>query len=216
MRIDDFGRAPIAAVIGDDDAEACAALSHAAAERRILFVNVGCTADALRADGCGSFTFHVAPSDAMLRDALAQSGRGDRASPTAWDASLVRFGADSLNQRFRAGFGRPMTAEAWTAWFAVKVLWESSLRAKSSSGVAIRDYLQRDATQFDGHKGWPLSFRAWDHQLRQPLYVLEPTANGGDARVIAELPVAGATEPFRAALDRLGAPHTSSVQCGNL
>jgi hypothetical protein len=27
------------------------------------------------------------------------------------------------------------------------------------------------APPFDGHKGEALTFRAWDHQLRQPLYV---------------------------------------------
>lgn len=204
----------MSAVIGDDDADTCAALSKAAAEHRVLFMNIGCTADALRGEGCGSFTFHVAPSVAMLRDAVSQSGRGDRASATAWDPSLARFGADSLNQRFKSDFGRPMTSEAWTGWFAVKVLWESSLRAKSSSTIAIRDYLERDTTQFDGHKGSPLSFRAWDHQLRQPLYVLEPTPSG-ETKVVAELPVAGATESFRAALDRLGVAPGSPVHCAH-
>jgi hypothetical protein len=213
LKIGDLGRAQLSAVIGDDNVEACAGLARMAAQHRILFMNVGCADDSLRVRGCETFTFHVAPSGAMFRDALAQSGRRDHASATAWDGSLTRFGADSLNQRFRAAFGRPMTSEAWTAWFAVKVLWELSLRAKSSSAIALRNYLERDSTQFDGHKGSPLSFRRWDHQLRQPLYVVEPTANG-EVRVVAELPVAGETEPFRAALDRLGTPQRSSAPCG--
>jgi len=213
LQIGDLGRAQLSAVIGDDNGETCAALARAAARHRILFMNVGCADDALRVRACETFTFHVAPSEAMFRDALAQSGRRDRASATAWDGLLTRFGADSLNQRFRAAFGQSMTSEAWTAWFAVKVLWESSLRAKSSSAIALRNYLERDSTQFDGQKGAPLSFRTWDHQLRQPLYVVEPTPNGG-ARVVAELPVAGETESFRAALDRLGTPQGSSAPCG--
>jgi len=213
LKIDDVGRARLSAVIGNDDVETCAAMSRVAAEHRILFMNVGCGDDALRGRGCGTFTFHVAPSAAMLRDAVSQSGRGDRASATAWDASLTRFGADSLNQRFHAAFGEPMTSAAWTAWFAVKGLWESSLRAKSANATALRNYLERDSTQFDGHKGSPLSFRSWDHQLRQPLYVFEPTPNGA-ARVVAELPIAGENESFRAALDRLGTPQRSSAPCG--
>jgi hypothetical protein len=30
------------------------------------------------------------------------------------------------------------------------------------------------APPFDGHKGEALTFRKWDHQLRQPLYVAGP------------------------------------------
>ena len=63
-----------------------------------------------------------------------------------------------------------MTPPAWGAWFAVKALWESSLRMKSVEPRQLADYLTRDTTQFDGHKGRPLSFRPWDHQLRQLVY----------------------------------------------
>ena len=87
----------------------------------------------------------------------------------AWDASLTRFGADTLNQRFRRRFGVAMAPTAWTAWFAVKVLWESALRMKSADATQIANYVMRETTRFDGHKGQPLSFRASDHQLRQPL-----------------------------------------------
>ena len=82
----------------------------------------------------------------------------------------MRFGADTLNDRFRKRFGESMTSVAWTSWFAVKVLWEASLRMKSADAKQIAEYLTRDTTQFDGHKGRPLSFRPWDHQLRQFLY----------------------------------------------
>jgi ABC transporter substrate binding protein (PQQ-dependent alcohol dehydrogenase system) len=110
----------------------------------------------------------------------------------------VRFGADALNDRFAARFGTPMTAQAWTSWFAVKALWEASLRMKSSEPSTLAAYLVRDTTQFDGHKGRPLSFRAWDRQLRQFVY----------ARVQGKLidvpQQAPADIRSRAFLDRLG------------
>lgn len=132
---------------------------------------------------------------------LADAGAG----ATAWDPSLQRFGADTLNQRYRARFGRPMTSNAWTAWMAIKILWESSLRTRSSESGAIVRYLARDTTQFDGHKGRPLSFRAWDRQLRQPLYVRT------EARLLEVPAESNADESPRASLDRLGIGQTQSV-----
>jgi hypothetical protein len=87
---------------------------------------------------------------------------------------------------------------------AVKVLWESSLRARSGTAGKLTDYLNRDTTQFDGHKGMPLSFRSWDRQLRQPLYVI-------GASSVIEVPAnAEPGEPVRDFLDRLGTPAADS------
>src|SRR5262249_14751921 len=115
-----------------------------------------------------------------------------------WDASLTRFGADTLNQRFERRFGSAMSEHAWTAWFAIKVLWESSVRLRSVDAHDIARHLSGDSTQFDGHKGRPLSFRKWDHQLRQPIYVR-------DASRLSETPAATSVgESSRDVLDRLG------------
>jgi ABC-type branched-subunit amino acid transport system substrate-binding protein len=101
-----------------------------------------------------------------------------------------------------------MTSGAWAAWLAIKILWESALRQKSGDGSAIAEYLTRDSTQFDGHKGQPLSFRAWDHQLRQPLYVV--SADAADGRRIKEVPESS-DGSLRDALDRLGSGRATSV-----
>lgn len=156
-----------------------------------VIVNAASGDDALRGASCSARLFHVTPSDAMRRDA----------SPTddvvAWDPALERFGADTLNQRFRSRFGRMMDEDAWCGWMAVKVLWESALRVRSAAPDRLSEFLSRDTTQFDGHKGRPLSFRRWDHQLRQPLYVRR-----GESLV--EMPAAAGEESSRDLLDRLG------------
>src|SRR4051812_2689040 len=100
-KIAEGGASPFAIIIGDGDAERCARLARAA-----LLMNVSCTTDALRGAQCAPALFHVAPSEAMLRD--GRSASDDEA--VAWDASLERFGADTLNQRFQSRFGRPMSA----------------------------------------------------------------------------------------------------------
>lgn len=202
----------LSAVVGGGTTDDCASLSEAASAARVLHLNVGCSSDDLRGAGCRPETFHVAPSDAMLRDAVAQADHPADAWATAWDPSLVRYGADTLNQRFRARFRQSMTAEAWTAWVAIKMLWEASLRTRATDGAAIGAYLRAESTQFDGHKGRPLSFRSWDQQLRQPVYVVAPSpVPGGVTRVIAELPATtGDTEASRDALDRLGTGRADS------
>jgi hypothetical protein len=167
-RADAAATAGVAAVIGDEDEAHC---RHILAPRRTpapLLMNVACTSDTLRGAACSPRAFHVAASDAML--GVARAAVRGASTAAVWDSSLTRFGADTLNQRFRHRFGVAMTPTAWTAWFAVKVLWESALRMKSADAAHIADYLTRETTRFDGHKGHALNFRVSDHQLRQPLY----------------------------------------------
>lgn len=194
----------------------CLRLANVAAERGKLFVNTTCADDALRGDDCRASAFHVAPSRSMLRDALHEARRHaavplpSDATATAWDASLERFGADTLNNRFLARFKAPMSADAWCAWFAVKVLAEASLRTRSVDTRAIASYLRGSTAQFDGHKGRPLSFRAWDNQLRQPVYVIGTV--DGARRLLAESPVsASASATSREVLDGIGTTATSTT-----
>ena len=77
----------------------------------------------------------------------------------------------------------------------------SALRARSPSGKALIAFLERGTSQFDGHKGQPLGFRPWDHQLRQPLYVVTDASKPG----VIEVPRGGPpNETSVARLDRLG------------
>jgi len=165
------------------------------------FFDVGC-AEALRKAPCRRNVFHITPHASMRRDAQAMAKSQGRVS--AWEPTLVRFGADTLNRRFRERFGTPMTEEAWTAWIATKIIWESALKLQSASPTTLMAHLTTPTAQFDGHKGLPLSFRTWDQQLRQPLYVV-------DGKRATEVPTAlRAGEPARELLDRLGAGPTPS------
>lgn len=193
----------LAALVGGWDEASCRALDALAASAGVLFLNAGCAAEALRGPACGRGTFHVEASGAMRRAALMGT---DTPRVEIWHPSLERFGAAQLNQRFRARFAAEMDGPAWAGWMAVKALWEASLRARSTDPAALRAHLEREGTQLDGHKGWPLSFRAGDHQLRQPLYLVAPDG----ARVVGEVPARPADGPSsRELLDRLaGAPVT--------
>lgn len=196
----------VRAVAGGFDEASCLALGGAAEEAGILFFNVGCRSDALRGEHCGRGTFHVEASESMYRDARAV-GAGEAEGEfdvAVWHPGLFRYGAAQLNDRFEARFGQPMGPGAWASWMAVKVLAESALRVREGGAEALIRYLEGERGRFDGHKGKQLSFRPWNRQLRQPLYLVERA--GGESRVVAEVPraVRGEETDTRALLDLLG------------
>jgi hypothetical protein len=173
----------VAPALVDDTARACE-------KRGLVFVNCGARSDALRRSLCLSKTFHVEASDAMYSDAAKQSSAKRIA---LWDSRLERYGAAQLNDRFRQFAGQPMDSSAWAGWVAVKILWESFLHSPASPAT----WMSSDHAEFDGHKGAPLSFRSWDHQLRQPLYSI--------ADRVSDVPDIGrSTLPARELLDRIG------------
>ncbi|MBI4635195.1 MAG: ABC transporter substrate-binding protein [Candidatus Rokubacteria bacterium] len=110
-----------------------------------------------------------------------------------WHAELERFSARELNARFRRRFGTLLTETGWAAWAAVKLVGEAVVRGSATDAAGVRAFFE-SAPPFDGHKGTPLTFRRWDHQLRQPLYILAPRkreevgGRRGPFAVLADLP----------------------------
>ncbi|HEY0970355.1 MAG TPA: hypothetical protein VGE02_05195, partial [Gemmatimonadales bacterium] len=228
--VDDAGADPAAAarrlvehegvhaLVGGGDDAAAAALAGVAGELGVPLLNVGATSDGLRRARCASaLTFHVEASRRMYDDAISLAPDGAAGpTPVIWHESLERYGAAQLNDRFRARFGRGMDGPAWAGWFAVKALWESAARGSGAAdgagdGAGLARALA--TSRFDGHKGRRLSFRAWDGQLRQPLYLV---ARAGAATSPVEVPAAPRGERVDSdeLLDRLGAPAPAGACAG--
>jgi ABC transporter substrate binding protein (PQQ-dependent alcohol dehydrogenase system) len=104
---------------------------------------------------------------------------------TAWRWSWERYGAPQVSHRFKKRAGRDMGAEDWAAWLAVRALDDAVRESKAADSAGVDKYLLGPAMNIDGAKGPPLSFRDWDHQLRQP--ILLATADA----VIADAPMSG-------------------------
>ncbi len=117
--------------------------------------------------------------------------------PAAWDALAERFGAPQVNHRFERTAHRPMTEGDWAAWVAVRTVGEAAIRAKATSGAAIAAVLAQRELPIDVSKGVQVSFRLWDHQLRQSVML-----RSGDA-VIDYAPFEGFLHQ-RTPLDTLG------------
>ena len=104
---------------------------------------------------------------------------------SAWHRAAERYGAPQVNHRFERDAGRPMSDMDWSAWVAVKALAEAVAREKAMTGPAISAALLSGKIDIEMTKGIPGSFRAWDHQLRQPIML-----HTADA-VIAMAPIEG-------------------------
>jgi len=167
---------------GTEDAPA---LSRFAESHRLIFLNVASRAPSLRS-ACRRYTFHVEAGDSMYAIAAKRVGPAP-ATTVLWAPTLERYGASQINDRYRARYDAGMDGGAWAGWLAMKIASEAALRVRSVNPTAILSYLESPKTNFDGHKGWPLSFRQSDHQLRQPLYVLS-TASPGARRGVRDVP----------------------------
>lgn len=115
----------------------------------------------------------------------------------AWHSAHEQWGAVQLQNRFRAQAGRWMVDADYAAWLAVRAVGEAATRVKSLEFGKIRDYLRSDALTLAGFKGKPLSLRAWDGQLRQPILLADSRA------LVAVAPIEGFLHPHNE-MDTLG------------
>jgi ABC-type branched-subunit amino acid transport system substrate-binding protein len=180
------------------DAEA---LSRFAEAHHLIFFNASSRSQGLR-NACDRYTFHIEASDAMYANAgrmaaddgstSIETGRRSLRATTdsivLWSPMLERFGASQINDRYRDKYMTGMDGGGWAGWAAVKLGAEAALRAHSASPARLLEYLESSSTQFDGHKGWPLTFRRSDHQLRQPLYVVFSPPTGTVKRSVRDIP----------------------------
>jgi len=125
---------------------------------------------------------------ALLAAAPRSAGGSIRA--VLWDPAVRFAGALELNSRFAARWKHPLDGPAWAAWCAIKILGEVALRAQTTDPAQVVRYLESDRAVLDGHKGIVLTFRRWDHQLRQPLEMVRLQRDSGDLLGAAE-PVGG-------------------------
>lgn len=105
--------------------------------------------------------------------------------PVAWSRVVEQWGAAQLQSRFFEHTGRDMRAGDYGAWAAVRSIGEAVTRTNSADTTVLRNFLLSENFELAGFKGRPLSFRAWNGQLRQPIPLVTPRA------VVAQAPLPG-------------------------
>jgi branched-chain amino acid transport system substrate-binding protein len=133
----------------------------------------------------------------------------------SYEPTFAAVGGPQLAQRFIARWKQPLDGPAWTSWLAVKILWETLLRAQTTDAPKLVQYLESPDAEFEGYQGVGMTFRPWDHQLRHPIMASRLTATSDDklrlAEMVGQFPnVLAPGRPASDVLDQLGdTPQTS-------
>jgi ABC transporter substrate binding protein (PQQ-dependent alcohol dehydrogenase system) len=93
---------------------------------------------------------------------------------TAWGAAYESYGAQPLHDHFVKFAHREITVRDYEGWLAVHLLGMAVMYDKSNDVDAIRKYITSDKLKLSGYKGQGMNFRSWDHQLRQPILLMDP------------------------------------------
>ena len=160
----------------------------------------------LVADEPGDFARYVAYNTWLPRPLAGSEG----AKPVGWSGVVEQNGAAQLQNRFRAAAGREMTADDFAAWAAVAALGEAATRSAEKTSTSLRNYMISDGFRLGAFLGTPLSFRAWNGQMRQPIPIVTERA------VVALAPFEGFLHPA-SELDTLGIdqPETQCTAFGD-
>ena len=123
---------------------------------------------------------------------------------TAWHPQWERYGGPQLTRRFVKLAQRPMQGPDWAAWAAGRAV--ATVLAENPKAPVAQQLkaLRGGRTTLDGFKGRNLSFRAWDGQLRQPLFLSHVDG------VVGTAPLDGVLHP-KEVLDTLGVDEQESA-----
>lgn len=152
------------------------------------------------ADEADEFGFSLPYNTAAPRPVVGTHGL----TPAAWGRPVEAWAAVQLQDRFRKiSGGRAMRPIDYAGWMAVHAVGEAAVQIKSAEVPKIRELLLGGTFEVGGFKGRALSFRPWNGQLRQPIYLLWPGA------VIATAPLEGFLHQ-KTEMDTLGLDRTET------
>jgi ABC transporter substrate binding protein (PQQ-dependent alcohol dehydrogenase system) len=117
--------------------------------------------------------------------------------PTAWSPVFDEYGATQLQNRFQREAHRPMGGADYAGWLATRAIGEAATRSGQADPQAIGAFIRGKDFELAGYKGAPMSFRAWDGQLRQPVLLAD------DRSLVSISPQSGFLHQFNE-LDTLG------------
>jgi len=89
-----------------------------------------------------------------------------------WYHGINVAGAQAFTKRFSEKFAGPPDNQAWGDYVGIKIVAQSIAETKSTEAATLIQHLERGPA-FDILKERKGSFRAWDHQLLQEMYVVK-------------------------------------------
>ncbi len=122
-------------------------------------------------------------------------------TPSAWHPASEQWGGTQIQNRFLKGTGRRMLSKDMSAWTAVRIIGEAATRTQSGDAARLADFVRSPDFSIAAFKGQKLTFRAWDHQLRQPIFigdgrsVVSTSPQEGFLHQVSELDTLGIDQP---------------------
>ncbi len=92
----------------------------------------------------------------------------------SWHKTQFAFGSEQLQDRFLLLAHRHMRPIDYQAWVATRAIGAAVVHLKSGDPRAIAAYMITPGFDLAAFKGVAVSFRPWDHQLREPLLLAQP------------------------------------------
>lgn len=121
--------------------------------------------------------------------------------PSAWHPASEQWGGTQIQNRFVDTIGRRMVSKDMSAWTAGRVIGEAVTRTQSADTATIAEYIRSDDFEVAAFRGQKLTFRKWNQQLRQPIFlgdgrsVVSTSPQEGFLHQVSELDTLGVDEP---------------------
>ncbi|MDI7864160.1 ABC transporter substrate-binding protein [Rhizobiaceae bacterium n13] len=122
-------------------------------------------------------------------------------TPSAWHPASEQWGGTQIQNRFAKANGRRMLSKDMAAWTAVRIVGEAATRTQSAASDKIAAFIRADDFSIAAFKGQKLTFRKWNWQLRQPIFlgdgrsVVSTSPQEGFLHQVSELDTLGVDQP---------------------
>lgn len=122
-------------------------------------------------------------------------------TPSAWHPASEQWGGTQIQNRFAKASGRRMLSKDMSAWTAVRIVGEAATRMQSGDPEKIGEFIRADDFSVAAFRGQKLTFRKWNWQLRQPIFlgdgrsVVSTSPQEGFLHQVSELDTLGVDEP---------------------
>jgi len=122
-------------------------------------------------------------------------------TPSAWHPASEQWGGTQIQNRFAKASGRRMLSKDMSAWTAVRIVGDAATRTQSADPGTIEAFIRADDFSIAAFKGQKLTFRKWNGQLRQPVFlgdgrsVVTTSPQEGFLHQVSELDTLGVDQP---------------------
>lgn len=121
--------------------------------------------------------------------------------PSSWHPASEQWGGTQIQNRFEKSIKRRMISVDMNAWTAVRSIGEAATRTQSGDTAKLADFIRSDDFQVAAFRGQRLTYRKWNQQLRQPVFlgdgsqVVSTSPQEGFLHQLSELDTLGIDQP---------------------